>query len=183
MLQKADIQRHEWLKSQVERLGIRFPVAEIAEKTGWDQGNISSYLKGKKPISDKFFTKFREVYKVEDSLANPGEPSTKEILLVLAEAFKSQTTILDRIESKMAQEKTQAKIHEKVTDIESNLDRVLRDQEGGIALIGEILLRDIRQEAAGNLDKEKEILDDLLQRIGPRINSDVKKGISADGGS
>jgi len=133
-LDKVDIQRVEWLKTMVDRIGIRFPVADIAAKTGFDQGNVSSYLKGKKPISDNFITRFRQAYGVEGPGSEEGDPTTKEILKVLAEAFKSQTEILKSIENKMAQQADQLAIKEKVqvtetrtAEITSNLDQVQRD--------------------------------------------------------
>lgn len=48
-------------------------------------------------------------------------------------------------------------------------------------LVAELLRRDIRREAGGNLEKEKEIRRDILRRIGPKLSSDLKKGIGVDG--
>lgn len=145
-LQKADIQRFEWFKAQVERLGIRFPVAEIAEKTGFDQGNVSSYLKGKKPLSDNFLTSFRKAYNLGDGASDEAQPSVMQILSVLAEAFKAQAEIMKSIESKMAQEKTQARM-------EINLNKVF----GALEAIGD------RQD-----DATKKILSDLAQIKGKK---------------
>lgn len=117
MPQKIDQQRLEWFKAQIERLGIRFPVAEIAEKTGSDQGNVSSYLKGKKPLSDNFLTKFREAYEIESD-GFEEDDTTKQILLTLAEAFKAQTEILRDMRKEMARADIQNKM-------EANLKRTL----------------------------------------------------------
>jgi hypothetical protein len=179
-LQKADIQRFEWLTQQVERLGIRFPVAEISEKTGFDQGNISSYLKGKKPISDNFITSFREAYKVE----GPGSDQTftpSQLFAMFLEVTRAQTAILDRIESKMAQESTQAMIKKAVDEIVTNLPGLLNRQEGGFGIVIELLKRDALREAGGNQEKAAEILGEILSRIGPDLSQKMKESIRADG--
>lgn len=67
--------------------------------------------------------------------------------------------------------------------METSLSKVLKDQEGLSALIGELLRRDIFQEAGGNPETADGILREILQRIGPRLSSDVKDGIGADGHS
>jgi len=41
---------------------MRFPVAEISEKLNVDKGNVSAMLKGKKTISDNFFTTFCKAF-------------------------------------------------------------------------------------------------------------------------
>lgn len=123
MPQKIDQQRLDWFKNQIERLGIRFPVADIAEKTGFDQGNISSYLKGKKPVSDNFLTKFREAYGIKDESEEDG--TTRQILLTLAEAFKAQTEILRDMRKEMARESTQAIVKEIVEKTDANSIEIL----------------------------------------------------------
>lgn len=72
-------------------------------------------------------------------------------------------------------------IDERTERLAASLSKVLKGQEGIPALIGEILRRDIFQEAGGNPDIADEILKEILQRIGPKLSSDVKAGIGADG--
>lgn len=133
-MQKADIQRFEWFKAQVDRLGIRFPIAEIAEKTGFDQGNISSYLKGKKPLSDNFLTRFKEAYRLDEE-GRGDEATTRDILKVMAEAFKAQTEIIKSIENKMAREDTQADMKTNLDEVRSIVDKLSKGQNKGVELL------------------------------------------------
>lgn len=54
--------RLEIIQSRIDQYGIRFPIAELEERLGFDKGYISSLLKGKKPVSDNFWSKFNETY-------------------------------------------------------------------------------------------------------------------------
>ncbi|HTI12518.1 MAG TPA: hypothetical protein VL832_28290 [Puia sp.] len=65
--------------------------------------------------------------------------------------------------------------------LKSSLGKLLEGQIGNSALMGILLRRDIDREANGNPEKEKEILNKILQKIGPKLNSDLKEGIGADG--
>lgn len=129
----------------MERLGIRFPVAEIAEKTGFDQGNISAYYKGKKPLSDNFLTSFKKAYGIEGEIVNASsgfkiaDDSTVGTLAraladqaeankiqaaandKYAEGFRALAIILERVESKMARENTQATISDKIDELAASL--------------------------------------------------------------
>ena len=49
----------------VKSLGLRFPVARISEKTEYNSGIVSEYLKGKKEVSEKFIKAFCESYKID----------------------------------------------------------------------------------------------------------------------
>lgn len=46
----------------VSRLSLRFPVADIAERTGAQKGNVSGYLNNKKTISESFLDAFFAAY-------------------------------------------------------------------------------------------------------------------------
>ncbi len=61
-LQISQAERLRILQERINQYDIRFPIAELNSKLGADMGNISSMLKGKKPISDNFFTSFCEIY-------------------------------------------------------------------------------------------------------------------------
>lgn len=71
MLHISQEDRLKIIKDRIDQYHIRFPVATLNKETGEDQGNISKMLKGKKPISDKFFTsfidKFPEIKKTNPS--------------------------------------------------------------------------------------------------------------------
>lgn len=49
--------------ADVESLGLKFPVAAIAGRTGFSKGNVSVYLSRKKDPSESFLKKFYAVYK------------------------------------------------------------------------------------------------------------------------
>jgi len=46
----------------LEGLGLRFPVSEIAKKTGFSKGNVSDYINKKKSISESFINKFYQEF-------------------------------------------------------------------------------------------------------------------------
>lgn len=66
--------------------------------------------------------------------------------------------------------------------LETSLEKILKDQIGNSALTGELLRRDFRREADGNADVLKQILEDFLQRIGPKLGSSVIHDIAAGDG-
>lgn len=55
----------EIFQAAVQKLGLRFPNKTISEATGYDKGNISNFLKGKKPISDEFLDKFLTTFNLD----------------------------------------------------------------------------------------------------------------------
>lgn len=65
MLQIKDKHRLDELLRLIETSKIRFPIAYLAQKTNTDKGNISNYLKGKKPIPDNFYTTVKNILKGE----------------------------------------------------------------------------------------------------------------------
>lgn len=117
---------------------MKFPGSVIAKKTGYHKGTVSAYLKNQEP-SEAFIKTFCQQFGLDFSLIWTGKPSEEienlsakeikeptpmQILSVLADAFKAQTTILQSIESKMAQESTQAKIVDQTTKIQFSLQDV-----------------------------------------------------------
>jgi transcriptional regulator with XRE-family HTH domain len=67
-LRTVDIMRLEKFKRDLESLRLRFPIAELAGRMKADKGNISAYLSGKKPVSEKFLQRFYDAF----SLMLPG---------------------------------------------------------------------------------------------------------------
>lgn len=61
-LRTVDIMRLEKFKRDLESLRLRFPIAELAERMKADKGNISAYLNGKKPVSEKFLQRFYDAF-------------------------------------------------------------------------------------------------------------------------
>jgi hypothetical protein len=62
MLHISQEERLKIIKDRINQYNIRFPVATLNKITGEDMGNISKMLKGKKSITDKFFTSFTDEY-------------------------------------------------------------------------------------------------------------------------
>ena len=56
---------NEILIKAVQKLQLRFPVAEIQRATGYEKGSISSFLNNKKPVSDNFLQTFSEAFKID----------------------------------------------------------------------------------------------------------------------
>lgn len=57
----------------VEALALRFPVAEIAAKTGYGQADVSRFIKGKRKPSVKFMESFYSAF-AEDLKAAGSNP-------------------------------------------------------------------------------------------------------------
>lgn len=62
MLDKAQI---ELFYKDLEKLGLRFPVAEIHRRTGLNKGSISEYLNRKREPSEAFIDAFYREFKEE----------------------------------------------------------------------------------------------------------------------
>lgn len=62
MLQKPEEIRQERFQEYVNGLLLRFPNKTIAEKTGYKSGIISEYIRGIKPVSEKFLRVFCEKF-------------------------------------------------------------------------------------------------------------------------
>ena len=56
----------------LERLGLKRPVAVITERTGLSKGNVSSYLNKKLPPSEAFINKFYDSFRKELEEAGRG---------------------------------------------------------------------------------------------------------------
>lgn len=75
MAQNED-KRLEILQNRINQYDIRFPVAVLVEKTGYDKGYISALLKGKKPISDNFWSIFDKSFPDKNAAAPPTPATT-----------------------------------------------------------------------------------------------------------
>ena len=71
----------------VEILGLKTPIATIAEKTGYSKGNVSTYLGRNKPPSEKFINKFYDSFGLVPKETTPkanqlGESDNKYLKLL-----------------------------------------------------------------------------------------------------
>ena len=72
MLQIQAKDRLDKVSSVLQKLKLRFPVAEVSEKLGIDKGMTSAYLSGKKPMSANFYSSFMKAYGENAEQENSG---------------------------------------------------------------------------------------------------------------
>jgi len=184
--------------SAVRQLKIKFPGSTIANRTGYKKATVSEYLK-KKPPSEAFIRTFSEKFEVDFEAIWLGTPedatmgvapkdqrderffTASQLFAMFLEVSGKQTAILENIETKMAQEQTQALIKKSVEKIEANLPALLNRQDSGFGIVIELLKRDVLREAKGNQEKANEILAEIVRRIGPDLSPKMKTSIRADG--
>ena len=62
MLQKLEDIRQERFIAYINSLKLRFPNKEIVNKTGYNSGIVSEYMRGKKFVSESFLRVFCEKF-------------------------------------------------------------------------------------------------------------------------
>jgi len=139
----------------------------------WPEVNANWLLVGAGPMLHG------QVNKIETKAEK--EPSMNSVLLVLAEGYKAQVETIKSIESKMAQEQTQAMINKSVQKIVTSLPELADRLENGFAIVIELLKRDALREAKGSQERARQILGEILQRIGPDLTPKMQEGIRSDG--
>lgn len=97
----AQSERHQRFIDAVNGLKLRFPGREIAKKTGYGKGTVSSYLTNLEP-SENFIKTFCEKFEVSFVWVWFGKteekaPAGSEPLIQLTEAEPSPMQILDRL--------------------------------------------------------------------------------------
>lgn len=97
-----------------------------------------------------------------------------------AAGFKSLAIILERMESKMAREDTQATMSERLKEMEINLKSVLESQDAGFGLVAEVVRLSAQLAAKSNPEKVEEILYHIRQKIGPKLGPIAQKGIAPE---
>ena len=70
----------EQLSDIVKKLNLIYPVAEIAEKTGYSRGNVSMFLANKREPTKAFLKKFYEVFDIKEELTKVEEPPASYIV-------------------------------------------------------------------------------------------------------
>ena len=129
ILKDVDKQRLAEVLQVIESLHMKFPNAEIHKKLNEDPGNISSYLNGKKPMSDNFYTSFMEAFR-------PKKPSKivikdadlgKEISKLIEITIKQQAAInllmkaFENVSAKAVQKEYERLYDEYVNQLQSAL--------------------------------------------------------------
>jgi len=139
-LQISQKDRLKEIQHRISQYDMRFPVAEINEKMGTDMGNISNMLKGKKTISDNFFTSFNKAFPPKD-----GVPGVKK------EPMKSKgsMTLEDYIEDLKADKRElQQIIKLNLTGLMTVLASLQRHDQA----FHETILRSLSRIEGGNKD-------------------------------
>lgn len=120
----------------MEALNLRFPIAEIVDKTGANKGNVSAYLKGAKPISENFLKTFYGKFPLpvnnQHNKGNAGsEPELIHVILErIASLTKTQNLIL---------EQNQVQIVDGIKKIQTDITQSMIDNQGrASAIIDEI---------------------------------------------
>jgi transcriptional regulator with XRE-family HTH domain len=118
------------LKDQIrkKRKALRLSAEDLATLIGVNKENIYKWEKGTKPSNPEDYIKLMNWLKgtLENIPKNDQEmePSPMQLLAGLTEGFKAIAETMKSIESKMAQEKTQAKIADQTTKIQFSLQDV-----------------------------------------------------------
>ena len=123
----AQSERHQRFIDAVASLKLRFPNAEIEEKTGYGKSTVSAYLNDKEPsenflktFCERFGLSFAEIWSGPRHASEKLEPTPMQILSVLADAFKAQADLMKSMESKMALESS---LQEVLAGVETIADR------------------------------------------------------------
>lgn len=144
------------LKSLIKRIKDRTGLGqeEISVGAGYKRTSLTEIL-SKGDSLDAAYRQLQLIYgdklikstpeEKEGSAQNKDGFSSEQLFAMFLEVSKAQTKILTSIESKMAQEKTQAMIADKIKDIDANLIRTLTgvevlsgDSEASLKMIREI---------------------------------------------
>lgn len=97
MLNHIDSQRLEKIKRDISLLNIRFPVATIAKRTGYDKGNISKMVRGNLPCSDNFLNRFYAVF--QDELNMQALKITPKEVQVQTGVCSTETTQSEKLKT------------------------------------------------------------------------------------
>jgi hypothetical protein len=130
MAHDSEIKRLDFIQNIINQLGMRFPVAEISEKTGFNRGYISSILQGKKPISDKFFDSFVKHFVNKNDTSNHTSMSVPVEFEKLIEVVRSaEQRVLEKEEARRQDAEARLKQADAINDrlmglLETNLGKV-----------------------------------------------------------
>jgi len=102
LAKRIEIERLERLKKDVNSMQFRFPIKTIADRMGIDRGNLSAYLSGKKPISERFIQRFYHTFaedlKTTATKDMPVDSSVEEDLFIYGRSkVESQDQDLEQL--------------------------------------------------------------------------------------
>jgi hypothetical protein len=165
MLQKTSNQKLDNVLQTIQRLGIRFPIAELSRKMKRSSGEVSAYLSNKKIMSEKFYNDFVEIFgpaKTETLIVTEKDKALDTISdlsrsgLVVAEANKvladnnKQLIELLRIKISAAKESRTEQSLEQILDLiaDRGVGSLWRSKDEGLQALGSILRghREVKKE-------------------------------------
>lgn len=175
----------EYLKDALKFLkkkGIQ--KGDVAKELAITQGYLSDILGGRKTLTNDFDQSFKRSYGTYlIDFENNGSATLSQAEKDEKVAKKMPGSIDYQAEFAEAMKTIRGYNNFLQDMLKSSLSILLEGQGGHSALLGLLLRRDIDREAGGSQDKAQEILKGILQKIGPKLNSDLKDGIGADGHS
>lgn len=117
--------------ADVLALKLKFPVSNIAKRTGDDKGNVSIWIRGRKPAPLAFLIRFYSAFNKE--LVEKGiHRDIKELLAQLPPTFEQVTELdfLRSIHTKVTEQNELSKeLIERSKRIEQKLDELLRRKD------------------------------------------------------
>lgn len=173
MLHISQEDRLRIIKNRINQYNIRFPVATLNKEIGEDMGNISKMLKGKKTITDNFFTSFNEKFpeKKKSSEELKAEKESNNYILPVGNV---NITLADYIELLQTTNERLFAI------INSTLGRIYDDSHTALAYQKAWVKYEAERASRGNKDKEAEIRYKMSKLVDDELQSDELSG-SHDG--
>ena len=118
-----DIKRHsnkEKFELALKKVSLRFPVAEIASKTGYGKSQVSKILKQTIPISDEFLQKFINGFNIVfteqelSAISGPQEKYNSKTEAIAAEDSLTVELVNRLFASQLFQEKLSERIKKEI---------------------------------------------------------------------
>lgn len=169
----------------VTGLNLKFPVAEISEKTGIGQPTVSVYMNGKRAISLSFLRKFCEVFELDYEQIKSGKmgggASVPVTVDLLSGILEKQNELLEVLNSTMARQNSI--LERQANAIESKVEAVDKRTQLMATNLTEVLVGvekiSIRQDSA-----LKEIHDNFSNLKSGKIppSQDASKKVRGNGG-
>jgi transcriptional regulator with XRE-family HTH domain len=123
--------------TEVEKLGLRHPVAEIARKTGESKGNVSEYLRRLKEPSENFINEFYRSFKIVPRGTAPDEIKADPPPILSADFLAGQLKSKEEVLAERDLRRQDAEL--KAMEFKQQNDRLLQHNEKLLDIIKENL--------------------------------------------
>lgn len=169
MLHISQEDRLKTIQKRINQYNIRFPVATLNREIGEDMGNISKMLKGKKPITDNFFTSFIEKFPEKDN--NSNQKNDQDSINYILPAGNIKITLADYIEL------LQTTNDRLFAIINSTLGQIHEDSRYSLAYQKAWVKYEAERVSGGDKEKEAEVNYKLNKLVDGVIKNDESSGI------